>query len=182
MDIVKDLEQKLKTLIAALKNELAGIRSNRPTAKLVEDIKVEYSGQILSVKQLGSISIAPPREIVISVWDANAVAPVAKALESSKLGVAVNTSGNLIRINLPQPTQERREELIKLAKSVIEQARIKIRAERDEANKKTEQLFKDKKIGEDQKFRNRDQLQKAVDNANKELDQLLLGKVREIND
>ena len=181
MDFVKELEQKLKVVVDSFKQELLGIRTNRPSAKLVEDIRVDYAGQSLMIKQLGSISIVPPKEIDINVWDSSAVASVAKALESSKLGFSANINGNLIRINLPSLTQERRDELAKLVKSIAEQNRIKIRAGRDDANKKIEQSFKEKKISEDQKFKDRKKIQEAVDKANNEIENLLTGKVQEIN-
>jgi len=181
MDFVKELEQKLKVIVDSFKQELLGIRTNRPSAKLVEDIRVDYAGQSLMIKQLGSISIVPPKEIDINVWDSSAVASVAKALESSKLGFSANIDGNLIRINLPSLTQERRDELAKLVKSIAEQNRIKIRAGRDDANKKIEQSFKEKKISEDQKFKDRKKIQEAVDKANNEIENLLTGKVQEIN-
>ena len=180
--LIKDFEKNLKAVLEGFKNELFGIRANRPTAKLVEDIKVDYLGQILAIKQLGSISIAPPREIDINIWDKNAVGAAAKAIETSKLGVSANIDGNLIRINLPSLTQERREELVKLTGSVAEQNKIKIRSFRDEANKKVEQFFKEKKIGEDQKFKGKKQIQEAVDKINKDIENLLLAKIKEINE
>lgn len=182
MDIIKDFEQKLKPLIESLKQELLNLRTNRPTPKLVENIKVDYMGQQLTLKQLGSISIVPPREIDVSVWDKNAVGPVAKAIETSGLGVTANIDGNLIRLNLPPLTDERRQELIKLVKSTAEQTRIKIRALRDEANKHAEAMFKDKKISEDQKFKTKKQIQDAVDKANAEIEKLLEAKIKEISE
>ncbi|OGY63823.1 MAG: hypothetical protein A3J53_00715 [Candidatus Harrisonbacteria bacterium RIFCSPHIGHO2_02_FULL_40_20] len=182
MDFVKELEQKLKAIVDSFKQELFGIRANRPSAKLVEDIRVDYTGQSLMIKQLGSISIVPPKEIDINVWDSSAVASVAKALESSKLGLSANIDGNLIRINLPSLTQERRDELAKLVKSIAEQNRIKIRAGRDDANKKIEQIFKEKKISEDQKFKDRKKIQEAVDKVNNGIEALLADKIKEINE
>jgi ribosome recycling factor len=182
MDVVKELEQKIKPLIEVLRQEFLNLRTNRPSPKLVENIKVSYMEQQFLVKQLGSISVVPPKEIDISVWDKNAVGPVAKAIESAGLGVSANIDGNLIRINLPPLTDERREELIKLVKQTAEQTRIKIRAMRDEANKKSESLFKEKKISEDQKFKNKEQIQKAVDKANGEIENILASKIKEISE
>mgnify|MGYP001577680275 FL=1 len=175
-EIIKDLEQKTKTIFDALRQEIVSIRTNRPTAKLVEDIKADYFGQQMSIKQLASISIVPPREIDISVWDKNALAPIVKAIESSNLGVTANTDGNLIRINLPPLTDERRKELIKLIKGIVEQSRIKIRAMRDEANKKT------KDAPEDQKLKLKEKIQDIVDKTNKEIEALLAAKIKEIEE
>lgn len=182
MDILKDLEQKFKYLTDSLKQEFLNIRTNRPTPKLIENVKVDYMGQSMTVKQLGSISVVPPREIDISVWDRGAISPVAKAIENAGLGMTPNIDGNLIRLNLPPLTDERRQELVKLVKNTVEQTRIKIRAMRDDANKKTEADFKAKTISEDQKFKLRDQIQKAVDKVNAEIENLLAGKIKEINE
>lgn len=181
MDI-KLLEPKLKSIADGLRQELAGLRTNRPTTKLVEDIKVDYLGQLLTVKQLGAISIVPPREIHISIWDKSAVGPITTAIEKAGSGLTANTNGNVIRINLPPLTDERRRELEKIARSTTEQVRIKIRAARDEINKVIEQEFKDKKINEDQKFKSKKQIQEMVDKANQEVEKTLEGKLKEINE
>lgn len=175
-EVVKDLEQKIKAIFDALRQEIVGIRTNRPTAKLVEDIKVDYYGQQMPIKQLASISIVPPREIDIGVWDKNAIAPIVKAIETSSLSVTANLDGNLIRINLPPLTDERRKELIKLIKGIAEQSRIRIRALRDDANKKI------KDAPEDQRFKLKDKIQEVVDKTNKDIEALLEGKIKEINE
>ena len=180
--LIKELEKNLKTAAEGLRTELSGIRTNRPSPKLVENIKVEYMEQQLTVKQLGSISIVPPREIDISAWDKAAVGPISKAIETSGLGLTANTDGNLIRINLPTLTDERRQELTKLVKSLTEQVKIKVRNLREDVNRKIEAGFKEKKISEDQKFKFKKQNQDAVDKINAELENLLSGKIKEINE
>ena len=175
MDELKNLDKNLNSIIDGFKNEISSIRTNRPTPKLVEDIKVDYFNQKMSVKQLGSISVAPPREIIISLWDKNAVLPVVRAIEGSGLGVGVNADGNLIRINLPPLTDERRQEFIKLTKAIAENQRIRIRSTRDDYNKKA------KLLPEDQKFKLLKQIQEAIDKANKEIEIQLLNKISEIN-
>ncbi len=178
----KELEKSARVAVDALKSELAGIRTNRPSPKLVEDIKVSYMERQFTVKQLGSISIVPPREIDINVWDPSALPAVAKAIETSGMGLTANTSGNLIRINLPTLTEERRQEIIKLVKKSTEETKIRLRALRDEANKKIDSAFKAKTISEDQKFKAREQVQKAVDKLNAEVETLLAGKIKEISE
>lgn len=180
--LVKDLEKNAKMVVDALKIDLAGVRTNRPNPKLVENIKVDYMDQQLTVKQLGSISILPPREIDIAAWDAATVPAIAKAIETSGLGLTANTDGSLIRINLPTLTDERRQELNKLAKSTTEQIKIRIRGLRDDANKKIEAAFKGKSIGEDQKFKIKKQVQDAVDKINGEIENTLAAKIKEINE
>lgn len=182
MEHAKELEQSARPLMEGLKTELSGIRTNRPNPQLVENVKVEYMEQQFTLKQLSSISIVPPREIDVNVWDKEAVNSVAKAIETSGMGLTANIQGNLIRIFLPTLTDERRQELTKLVKGMVEQIKIRIRAMRDDANKKVEAAFKTKTISEDQKFKSREQIQKVVDKLNADTEMLLAAKIREIND
>jgi len=128
MDIIKELEQKMASLIEFVRQEMMGVRSNRPSPRLVEDIAVEVYGQRMTVRQVGAISIQPPASIIISVWDKGAVNVVAKAIESSNLNVVANVDGTTIRINLPALTDERRKDIIKMVKKEIEEAKIKVRS------------------------------------------------------
>ncbi|MEK7657623.1 MAG: ribosome recycling factor [Patescibacteria group bacterium] len=177
-----EFDEKISGILKFFKEQMAGIRSNRPSAKLVEDILVDYFGQKLPIKQLGSISVIPPREIQISIWDNQVINSVAKTIESSGLNVAANIDGNLIRINLPALSEERRQELVKLVKKEAEEARIKIRHSRDEQNKKNSQREENKEISEDQKFRLKEDTQKAIDEVNGEIEQILENKIKEINE
>lgn len=174
---IKFLEQKLGDLLIKFKEELAGIRTNRPTPKLVEDIKVDYFGQMMTVKQLGSISINPPREIIISIWDRNAVTSVAKAIEGAHMGLSIAIDGGAVRINLPPLTDERRKELIKLVHNLTEKQRIAVRLIRDEVRKKIKAnpdedavKFYDKKT------------QEVVDKTNKSIEEILKAKEKEIGE
>jgi len=183
MDIIlKNLELGLKQNIEHFKSQLSTIRGNRPSPKLVEDIKVEYYGQKMTVKQVGAISIAPPREIQISIWDKNVVNTVAKAIESSNLNVSSSVDGNVIHINLPPLSEERRQELIKIVKKEAESAKIQIRNHRDEAIKESKSEFEAGKITEDDKFQVKDKIQEAVDKANEEIEKILENKIREIEE
>jgi ribosome recycling factor len=179
---IKELESKLQPIVGHLKEELSTIRTNRPSPKLVEGIKVTYLEQIMTVQQLGSITITPPRQIVVTCWDRSAVEPVASAINKSGLGVSALADGNIVRVNLPSLTDERRAELEKLVKSITETSRIGIRTARDEFNKKIEAEFKSKSITEDQKFKLKEEVQKTTDRFNKEIEELLSKKVTEIHE
>lgn len=178
----KELEAKLKTVGEHLKDEFSGIRANRPSPKLLEDIPADYFGQKMPLKQLGSISIAPPRELQVTLWDANAVAPAAKAIESANLGVSVSVQGNMIRVALPLLSSERREELVKIVKNVAEESRRAVRGARDEANKKIDAAEKAKEITEDDRFALKKKTQELTDRANKEIEEHLAGKIKEIQE
>jgi len=182
MDIMQDLEFKTDEAIKFFKDQLAGIRGGRPSAKLVEDIPVDYFGQKLTVKQLGSISVVPPREIQISVWDKNSAALVLKAVEGANLNVSANIEGSLIRINLPPLSGERRQELIKIVKKEAEETKIKIRGIRDEINKEISRQLEEKEISEDRKFKLKEEVQKKIDKANEEVEKILESKIKEIEE
>ncbi len=176
--LLKQFETDLKAAADHFKNECSGIRANRPSSRLVEEVKVEYFGQMTPVKQLGSIMIIPPREMAVSVWDKGAVAEVAKAIENAQLGFSVSVDGLTVRCALPLLTDERRAELIKITKALAEKERIKIRGFRDDVNKK----IKARETDEDMRFRMKENAQKAVDATNAIIETLLESKIREIND
>lgn len=177
MDI-RQFESKLKAALDNLKNEFQTIRSGRPSPRMAEDIKVEIYGQQLPVKALGSISVVPPREINITLWDISGVAAVAKAVEDA-LKVTASTDGALIRINLPSLTDERKKEFEKLVRKIAEESRIRVRGAREEANKeiKAEEAGG---LSEDMAFKRKEEVQKAVDATNKEIESSLESKIREI--
>src|SRR3989338_10279977 len=109
--ILKDLEQRAQSILQTLAAEVSGVRTNRPSPQLVEDLKIDYLGTQMMVKQLGSISVIPPRELVIALWDPSASAQVAKGIDDAKRGFTTSVRGAAIHINLPPLTQERRDEL-----------------------------------------------------------------------
>lgn len=178
---IKDFEAKLKALAEALKTEFQSIRGNRPSPKMVEDIKVDCYNQQLPIKALASISIILPKEININVWDKSAVNAVAKAVENSNLKVTANTEGNLIRINLPPLTEERKKELEKIVRKTMEETRIKIRGLRDEINKEIKRKEDNKELSEDAAFRKKQEVQNIVDKINEEIEKLLDAKIQEIS-
>lgn len=180
MDIIKELEQKMAGLVEFLKQELMGVRANRPSPRLVEEIPVEAYGQRMTIKQVGAISIQPPSSILIMVWDKDIVNTVAKAIESSNLSVVANTDGTTIRINLPALTDERRKEIIKMVKKEVEETKIKVRSLREDENKRVTREEEAGTITEDEKFKLKEQIQAVVDRVNKELDQMLEKKIAEI--
>lgn len=176
---IKDLEIKFKSFVDSLKTELQSIRGNRPSPHMVEDVKVDYYGQILPIKALGSISVVPPREIVISVWDRGAVNAVAKAIETF-LKVTANIDGGLVRFSQPPLTDERKKELEKFAKKISEDTRIKVRGLRDEINKEIKTKEENKEFSEDAAFRKKHEVQKIVDSINEEINNLLENKIKDI--
>lgn len=181
-DELKKFEVRLGEISKKLLDEFLSLRTNRPTTKLVEDIKVDYYGQMLPIKSLGSISINPPREITISVWDKNALGPVSKAIVTSGIGMVPNMDGNTIRLNLPPLTNERREELIKLIKRMAEDERIKVRRERDDIMKQVKENEDAGTVNESERFKLKEKIQKIVDSSNGEIEKMLQAKIGEISE
>ncbi len=175
MELIEQAKSNFDKLLEEFKGELAGIRTNRPTPKLIEDIPVMYMDQKMSVKQLGSIGIEAPRNLVVNAWDQNAVAPIAKGIREADLGVGVAEQGKSVRVSLPDLTEERKQELVKVAKSLAEEARIKMRRARDEVQKD----IKEEK-DEDIVFKNKERLQELVDGFNRQIDELIDKKTQEI--
>jgi ribosome recycling factor len=181
-EVIKDLEGRLEAIVSKVKQDFAGVRTNRPTTKLVEDIAVEYYGQMVPLKQLGSIAVVPPREITVTLWDKSVLVMAEKAIRESNLGLGLSVDGSTLRLTFPPLTEERRAEIIKIIKQLAEEGRIKIRTCRDEAIKRLNQAESEKKISEDQKFLLKDRIQKAVDKANAEIEKILLAKSNEVSE
>ena len=176
MEYLKELEQKFNNLALKFKDELSSVRTNRPTPKLVDSIKVEYAGQFLAVNQLGSISVEPPRSIIVTPWSTDSAPSIVKAIEAANIGVGAAQQGNVVRITLPELTEERRQELIKLVRKMAEETRIRMRIERDEVNKTINQ-----EVDKNEKFRAKEALQKLVDKFNQEVDEVINAKIQEIS-
>jgi len=179
---IKDLETGLSGVVQKLKQDFGQIRGNRPSAELIQDIKVNLYDQMLSVRELGSLSVLPPRTIQISVWDKNAVGAVMNAITNAHLGLSTNNDGNNIRATLSPLGDERREELTKLVKKTAEAVRIQIRAKRDETMKRLKDAETKKEITEDEAFKSKEKVQKAVDKANGEVETLVSAKLQELGE
>ena len=179
-ELLKDLEAALSGAEQKFKQELGQVRGNRPSPDLVQDIRVNLYDQELSIRELGSLSVLPPLTLQIGVWDKNAVGAVTKAIEGARLGLSVTNDGNNIRATLSPLGDERREELAKLVKKTAEAARIQVRARRDEAVKRLRDAESAKTATEDEAFRTKEKIQKAVDRANGGIETALQAKLNEL--
>jgi ribosome recycling factor len=126
--------------------------------------------------------VVPPRTIQIQAWDKEAVNSIAKAIETSSLSLSVSIDGNILRVNLPELSEERRRELVRHVKKVAEEFRISLRLLRDEANKKIQKMLDDDAINENQKFKLREEIQKIVDEVNSAIESALDNKIKEIQE
>ena len=181
-EIVKEFEAELKTAVQRFREEVQSIRGSRPSTELVENLKVNYYDEWLTVKELGTLTVVPPREIDIKVWDKTAAPLILKALEDSKSGLTVQSEGDLVRTFLPVLTKERREELGKFVKKISESSRIQVRSRRDETIKKIKSASDKKEISEDQVFKSKEKIQKLVDEANNQIETIVQNKVKELSE
>ncbi|MDR3279655.1 MAG: ribosome recycling factor [Synergistaceae bacterium] len=178
--LLKDLKGRTAKALEHLKGTFAGIRTGRAHPALVEEIKVDYFGTIMPLKQMGTVNIPEPRQIVITVWDKTAVKAVEKAIQASPLGINPQSDGETIRLNMPELTRERRAELTKLVNKYAEESRVATRNIRREIVDSLKKLEKDSKINEDDLKKYQKEVQDITDDAIKKIDVSLIEKEKEI--
>jgi len=176
--ILWNIEEKMRTSADALKRELASIRTGRATPTLIEHIKVEYGDVVIPLNQLAGITAPEARLLVIQPWDRGSIHDIEKAILKSDLGLNPVNDGNIIRLNIPPLTEERRQKLIKAVRKRVEEGRIAIRNLRREAMNELKGLEKSKDISQDEHKHALDQLQKLTDSFIEEADQI--GRDKEI--
>lgn len=177
MDNISD---KLKEVQEWLVKEYAGIRTGQASPMLLDSIKVESYGSFVPVNQVGSVNIEDARTLRVSVWDKGAVSALEKAIRDADLGVSTVSDSSGVRVIFPELTSERRVQLMKLAKSKLEDARISVRAVRDDAMKAIDKAQKDGDISEDERFSQKEKVQTQVDATNKTLEATFTQKEAEL--
>jgi len=175
-DIFKSAEEDMKKAVNYFKNETAGLRTGRASTSLVEELKVEYYGSKVPLKQLGNISVSDVNQLTIQLWDANAISSVEKAIMES-LNLTPQRQGNVIRITLPPLTQERRKELVRMLHKMAEEARVAVRNIRRDAKEMLEDL---EGVSEDEIKRALERLQKLTDKYIEEINAIAEAKEKEI--
>ncbi|WP_462326943.1 ribosome recycling factor [Desulfobaculum sp.] len=178
--VMDDCQDRMKKALVSLERDFAKLRTGRASTALVEDVMVDYYGTPTPLKQLASIAVPDSRSITIQPWDRGAFAPAEKAIISSDLGLNPVNDGKLLRINIPPLTEERRKDLVKLAKKYSEDCKIAIRNVRRDANESLKKLEKDKDISEDDQRRGQEEIQKITNAMVEEADKLLKAKDAEI--
>lgn len=177
---IQNMEGRMKKSISALENEFNTLRSGRASAAMFDKIRVDYYGQETPLSQVASVSVPEARLVVIQPWDKSLLSPIEKALLKSELSLNPNNDGKLIRINIPPLTEQRRKELVKLAKSTAETSRVSIRNIRRDAIDELKKLEKGKEITEDELKLGQDQIQKLTDSYIADINTLLEAKESEI--
>ena len=179
-EIQNKLQQQMEKTIEALKHEFSTIRAGRANAQMLDKIRVDYYGTPTPINQVGSISVPEPRTLMINPWDKSAMKDIETAIRNSDLGLNPTNDGEVIRLNVPALTEERRVELTKKAKKAAEEFKVRIRNERRDANDKLKKLEKEGEITEDDLKKAQDNVQKMTDKYIKEIDTLLDIKEKDI--
>lgn len=179
-DVLREAESQMKKAVAALRHNLATIRTGRASSGLVEHIMVEAYDSSLPLNQLGTINVPEVRSIVIQPYDAATIPAIERAIQQSDLGLTPQNDGRIIRLNIPHLTEERRQEMKKLVRARMEDVKVSVRNHRREALENLRELETESLIGEDELHRAQEKLQELTDHYTKELEQVGASKEAEV--
>ncbi len=180
VDIKKTAEQKMAKSIEAFKNELHKIRTGRAHPGLLDQVQVDYYGQLLPISQVANVTLLDARTISVQPWEKGMAAKIERAIRESELGLNPSSQGELLRVPMPALTEERRKELTKVVRHAGEEAKIAVRSVRREGNENLKKLLKDKVASEDEERRAQDEVQRLTDRTIAEIDRLVQAKEAEV--
>ncbi|MEE8466093.1 MAG: ribosome recycling factor [Dehalococcoidia bacterium] len=179
-DVLAEVSTKMDRTVDAFKRDLTQLRTGRATPALVENIAVDYYGAMTPLKQIASITTPDARAIMIQPWDTGSLREIEKTLMASEMGFNPSNDGTIITVPIPQLTQERRKEMVKILKRKIEDGKVSVRNVRRDGLETLRKLEKDKAISQDENRRAQDQLQKTTDGHTKQIDETGSAKEAEI--
>jgi ribosome recycling factor len=179
-DVLRESEGKMKKSVESLRHHLATIRTGRASPALVEHLPVDAYGSSMPLNQLAGISVPEARLIVIQPYDASTMKAIEKAIQNSELGINPSNDGRVIRLAIPQLTEERRRDLTKLVRSRVEESKVALRNIRREALDDLRQFEHEKLISEDEQRRAQERLQELTDRYSRDLDQIGAAKEAEV--
>ena len=179
-DVEKNMQERMEKTLSVLKHELATLKAGRANPTILDRISVDYYGTMSTLNQLANIGAPEPRVLTITPWDAKTIPLIEKAILKSDLGINPSNDGKVIRLIVPQLTEERRKDLAKLVKKLGEDAKVALRNIRRDANEHLKKLKKDSEITEDAFKKSEDDTQKITDKYIKELDKSVEIKEKEI--
>ena len=177
---IDDLKRRMHGSVEAFRHDLGGLRTGRASTALLDPVHVEVYGSNMPLNQVATVSVPEPRMLSVQVWDRSNVGPVEKAIRSAGLGLNPVTDGQMIRLPIPELTEERRRELAKLVGQYAEKARIAVRNVRRDGNDHLKADEKKGEISEDERKRLEGEVQKLTDDTIKEIDELSQTKEKEI--
>ncbi len=179
-DVLAEVSTKMDRTVDAFKRDLTQLRTGRATPALVENLAVDYYGAMTPLKQIASITTPDARAIMIQPWDTGSLREIEKTLMASEMGFNPSNDGTIITVPIPQLTQERRKEMVKILKRKIEDGKVSVRNVRRDGMESLRKLEKDKSISQDENRRAQDQLQKTTDGHTKQIDETGSAKEAEI--
>ncbi|MGA1194324.1 MAG: ribosome recycling factor [Kiritimatiellia bacterium] len=179
-DVLLEAEDKMTKCMEHLTHEFTGLRTGKASPSLVDSIPVEYYGAMTKLREIAGISTPEPRLIVINAYDPSALPAIDKAILAANIGVTPINDGKVIRIPIPELSEDRRKELIKVGKRMAEEARVAIRNVRRDANEQIKGLQKDSKITEDERDAATDEIQKMTDGWIAKIDTMITAKEKDI--
>ena len=179
-DIKKNVEAKMAKSVEAYKNELQKIRTGRAHPGLLDQVHVDYYGSMVPISQVANVTLLDARTVSVQPWEKGMGQKIEKAIRESDLGLNPSSQGDLIRVPMPPLSEERRRDLVKVAKGAAEDAKVAVRNLRRDANEQAKKMAKDNLITEDDERRSQDEVQKLTDRVVNEIDKLLSAKEAEI--
>jgi ribosome recycling factor len=179
-EILEDMDDRMGKAVEALKREYSRLRTGRASVSLLDGIKVSYYDTPTPLNQMASLAVPESRLIVIQPWDKTAIGEIEKAILKSELGLTPINDGKVIRIAIPALTEERRKELVKVARKMAEDNKVAVRNIRRDANDMLKNLKKEKEITEDELYRSQEEVQKKTDQFISQVDDLCTVKEKEI--
>ena len=179
-DIKKVATQRMAKCVVAFRDQLKKLRTGRAHTSLIEHIKVDYYGTDTPLNQVANIATEDARTLTVTPWEKAMVQPIEKAILKSDLGLNPNTAGQIIRINMPAMTEERRRDITKIVRSEAEAARVSVRNVRREVMTELKEMLKEKLIAQDDDRRAQEEIQKLTDKHVAEIDQAMAEKEKEL--
>ncbi|MFA5324314.1 MAG: ribosome recycling factor [Smithella sp.] len=178
--VFQKFREDMEKTITGLSKSFSRVRTGRASISLLDGIKVDYYGTPTPISQAANVSVPESRLILIVPWDVSIIGAIEKAIQKSDLGLTPSNDGKVVRLSIPQLTEERRKEIAKTVKKMAEEGKIKLRNSRRDANEELKALKKDSKISEDELFAAQEEVQKMTDQYIEKTDKILMAKEKEI--
>jgi ribosome recycling factor len=178
-ELIQDAQKRMDSSVEHTRTEFNTVRTGRASAALLDRVQIEYYGQQTPLKQLATINVPEPRMLTIQPFDPSSIKSIEKAIQESDLGLTPSNDGKLIRLPMPQPTEERRKELVRVVRKIAEEGKVAVRNVRRDAVQHLKELTKGD-VGKDDEHRAEERVQKLTDEHTKSIDELLKHKEAEI--
>ena len=179
-ELLEDAKRRMDKSVEATAHEFNTVRTGRASAALLDRIQVDYYGQKTPLKQLATINVPEPRLLTIQAYDPGSIKTIERAIQESELGLTPSNDGKVIRLPIPQLTEERRKELVKVVRHLAEEGRVAVRNVRRDLMHDLKELVRDGEVGDDEERRAEEKAQKLTDEHVSKIDEILKGKEAEI--